>query len=80
MKAAVFIPSRTATDPFLQIRDVPRPLTQQGQILIRVIALSLIHILSGVPIDITHQVSGSVEYSQGFLTGTSLLYRKAVLA
>ena len=38
MKAAVFIPSRTATDPFLQIRDVPRPLTQQGQILIRVIA------------------------------------------
>ena len=28
--------------------------------------------MSGVPIDITHQVSGSVEYSQGFLTGTSL--------
>ena len=29
-------------------------------------------VVSGVPIDITHQDSVSVGYSQGFLTGTSL--------
>ena len=29
-------------------------------------------VVSGVPVDITHQASVSAEYSQGFLTGTSL--------
>jgi len=38
MKAAVFNPGRKATDPFLQIRDVPRPQCQPGYIVIKVIA------------------------------------------
>jgi propanol-preferring alcohol dehydrogenase len=38
MKAAVFIAGRKATDPFLQIKDVPRPECKPGHTLIRVIA------------------------------------------
>jgi len=38
MKAAVFIQGRQTTDPFLQIKDVPRPEWQPGYILIKVIA------------------------------------------
>ena len=38
MKAAVFASGRAATDPFLQIRDVPRPELRTGHVLIRVIA------------------------------------------
>ena len=38
MKAAVFSPGRSATEPYLQIRDVPRPTIQPGHVLLRVVA------------------------------------------
>ena len=38
MKAAVFSSGRSATEPYLQIRDVPRPTIQPGHVLLRVVA------------------------------------------
>lgn len=38
MKAAVFVADRSPADPFLQIKDVPRPEPGPGEVLIRVIA------------------------------------------
>jgi propanol-preferring alcohol dehydrogenase len=38
MRAAVFSSDRSATEPFLQSRDVPRPPLQPGHLLLRVVA------------------------------------------
>jgi propanol-preferring alcohol dehydrogenase len=38
MKAAVFTPNRSATDPFLEIGDFPRPELRPGHVLLRVVA------------------------------------------
>jgi propanol-preferring alcohol dehydrogenase len=51
MKAAVFTSNRSATEPFLQIRDVPRPRLQPGHVLLRVVACGVcrtdLHIVEG---------------------------------
>jgi propanol-preferring alcohol dehydrogenase len=38
MKAAVFLSSRSAAEPFVQLRDVPRPAILPGHILVKVLA------------------------------------------
>ncbi len=70
MKAAVFTSKRSATDPFLQIRDLPRPRLQPGHVLLRVAACGVcrtdLHIVEGdlpplVPQLIPgHQIVGEV--------------------
>src|SRR5271168_4386404 len=51
MKAAVFSSGRSAAEPFLQIRDVPRPPLQPGHVLLRVVACGVcrtdLHIVEG---------------------------------
>jgi len=51
MKAAVFSSGRSATERFLQIRDVPRPPLQSGHVLLRVVACGVcrtdLHIVEG---------------------------------
>jgi len=51
MKAAVFTSNRPSTEPFLQVRDVPRPQLQPGHVLLRVVACGVcrtdLHIVEG---------------------------------
>lgn len=51
MKAAVFSSGRSATEPFLQIRNMPRPPLQPGHVLLRVVACGVcrtdLHIVEG---------------------------------
>jgi propanol-preferring alcohol dehydrogenase len=51
MRAATLGPVRTATEPILQIRDVPRPALQEGHVVVRVLACGVcrtdLHIVEG---------------------------------
>ena len=51
MKAAIFASAYTSTGVFLQIRDVPRPQLEAGQVLLRVVACGVcrtdLHIVEG---------------------------------
>jgi propanol-preferring alcohol dehydrogenase len=51
MKAAVLIPGRTASDPFLEIKEVPTPEPPPGYVLLRVLACGVcrtdLHIAEG---------------------------------
>jgi alcohol dehydrogenase, propanol-preferring len=70
MKAAVLIQRREATEPFLEIRDVPRPEVKPGYLLLRVRACGIcrtdLHIAEGdlpplrSPLIPGHQIVGEV--------------------
>ena len=51
MKAAVFASSRKVSGPFLQVEDVPRPVPEAGQVLLRILACGVcrtdLHIVEG---------------------------------